>query len=118
VPIVVCLYDTVVVPPVTGSIPDQDDAVIYVLHHGSGNFLDDVIAVNDQGVFYFQPPMQPGVTYYVSAVAGNAVLPGGVDFNDPCLSVTPGTPVRWLHQPSGYLFGTDAICVSDSFLLN
>ncbi len=104
----VCEGDTVTVSSAIGTQLDPDDALIYVLHHGSANFLDNVVTSSSTGIFPFQPPLQTGVVYYISAVAGNSGPPLGVDLSDPCLSVAPGTPVRWTALPSGFLSRTGA----------
>jgi hypothetical protein len=92
---------------------DADDIVQFVLHSAQGNALGTVFAVNNQPVFSLTPPLQTGVTYYVSAVAGNNTG-GGVDLNDPCLHVAPGTPVRWKPLPVAALSGDTTLCAGAS----
>jgi gliding motility-associated-like protein len=58
--------------------------------------------------------MQYGTTYYISAVAGNEDLAGGVDFSDPCLQVAAGTPVTFFEIPTATLSGSDNICDGES----
>jgi hypothetical protein len=40
-----------------------------------------------------------GETYYLSAVIGRKLSDGSLDLNDPCLSISPGTPVKILATP-------------------
>ena len=40
-----------------------------------------------------------GETYYISAVIGRKLSDGSLDLNDPCLSISPGTPVKILPTP-------------------
>ncbi len=90
---------------------DADDNLFYVLHTGSGNILGTIIATNDEPIFDFDPTMMStGVTYYVSAVAGNGFPNGDVDLNDFCLSVAPGTPILFNEPPTVSISGTTTIC--------
>lgn len=112
-PMVACVGDTIKVIATEGASPDPDDSLVYVLHLGSGNFLDSIIKFNDVSEFVFDSLVQTGVQYYISAVMGNG-LSGGVDLDDPCLSVSIGTPVMWSSMPLGTLIGSQNICKFDS----
>jgi gliding motility-associated-like protein len=106
-----CKGDTINILPPAGVVLDPDDSLVYVLHHG---FPDSIILISASNSFVFGPPLQTGITYFVSSVVGNALPGSGVDFTDPCLSVSFGTPVMWIELPAGYLTGPSAICKGDS----
>ncbi len=96
---------------------DANDALVFVLHSGSGNTLGSIFGTNTSPNFGFSPPLIAGQTYYISAVAGNSNGIGGVNLNDPCLSVAQGTPVRWTVLPSGSLLGPAEICAGETAVL-
>ena len=68
------------------------DAFFFVLHDEPGFTLGTIYGISSTPEFSFPVGGVLGKTYYISAVAGNA-LNGFVDKQDPCLSVTPGVPV-------------------------
>jgi len=84
---------------------DADDGLLFVLRNQAGT----VLATSNQPVFPFGAGLQTGVTYYISAVAGNS-LAGQIDPNDPCLHIAPGTPVQWKPLPTATLTGNATIC--------
>lgn len=88
---------------------DPDDGVQFVLHTLPGNTLGNILGFSNQPVFNFAPPLQTGVTYYISAVAGNS-LAGVPDLGDPCLSVAAGSPVYWKPLPSATIAGEQTVC--------
>ncbi|MFN0214683.1 MAG: gliding motility-associated C-terminal domain-containing protein [Saprospiraceae bacterium] len=96
---------------------DGDDVVQFVLHNQAGASLGTVFATNSQPVFSFGPGLQTGVTYYISAIAGNG-SGTGIDPNDPCFNVAPGTPVQWKALPTATLSGDASICNGGSTVLN
>lgn len=114
-PLVACQEDVIQLIPPTGVNLDPDDSLVYVLHLG---FPGNILLVSDSLTFHLIPPLLPGTTYYISSVAGNASSGIGVDLNDPCLSVSFGTPVMWVAEPSGAIAGTTAVCEGDSATLN
>ncbi|HPI05108.1 MAG TPA: proprotein convertase P-domain-containing protein [Saprospiraceae bacterium] len=92
---------------------DADDIVLFILHNQSGSSVGTIYATSDQPTFSFGAGLQTGVTYYISAIAGNGVN-GNIDQNDPCLSVASGTPVQWRPLPNATLFGDATICDGSS----
>ena len=103
---------------------DGDDAVAFILHTAPAddvtptNFLAD----NPTGSFDFDPTtMSYGVTYFVSAVAGNEVPAGSgqVDYeNDPCVQVSLGTPIVFYEIPTGTLSADQVICAGEAATLS
>ncbi len=96
---------------------DGDDAVQFILHDQAGTSQGTVFATNNQPVFSFDPGLQTGVTYYISAIAGNGIG-AGIDPGDPCFNVAQGTPIQWKALPTATLLGNISICKGDSAVLN
>jgi gliding motility-associated-like protein len=89
---------------------DGDDVVDFILHAG-----DNVpILSNTIPSFNYTGLLSYGVTYYISARAGNNNGSGGVDPADPCLSVTPGAPVTFYQVPSATLAGGGDFCEGEA----
>lgn len=105
----VCANQTAVAIWNNDGTPDPDDGVKFVLHDMPGPVLGTVLAVNNAPEFTFTSNLKTGVTYYISAVAGN-LAGGAIDWNDPCLSVSAGTPVQWRALPEASLSGDTTIC--------
>jgi subtilisin-like proprotein convertase family protein len=92
---------------------DGDDVVQFILHDQAGSALGTVYATQIQPTFTFGPGLQTGITYYISAIAGNN-QGGAVNLNDPCLHISPGTPVQWKPIPTATIAGTTTICSGSS----
>ncbi|GIV31327.1 MAG: hypothetical protein KatS3mg029_0678 [Saprospiraceae bacterium] len=112
-----CMGDTLEVSHLGGEVLDGNDVLSFVLHDLYGNSLGNVFAIHSDGRFWLVPPMQPGVTYYVSAVAGNDDGNGLVDLADPCLDVSIGQPVRFNALPGGSIDAPAEICEGQSLEL-
>ena len=95
---------------------DSDDIRQFVLHTNSGATLGNVIAFNNIPSFDFLPPLQTGVTYYISAIVGNN-NGGSVDLMDICTLISPGTPVIWHELPTATISGADNVCPNDEAIL-
>jgi len=117
-PISFCSNEAAVVAASSSPHLDNDDALVYVLHDGNSNSLGTVFSTSQTPSFNLFPPLVIGTTYYVSAVAGNGMGNGGVDFADPCLSVAIGTPIIWTELPSANLIGGGTICLGETVDLN
>ena len=97
---------------------DANDLVQFILHNGAGSVVGNtVFAINSQPTFVFGGNLQFGVTYYISAIAGNNLV-GNVDLNDPCLSVTPGAPVQWKPNPTAAIAGDATLCLGGNTVLS
>ncbi|MBK7410846.1 MAG: hypothetical protein IPJ40_23975 [Saprospirales bacterium] len=55
-----------------------------------------------------------GTTYYISARIGNNDGNGSVDPTDPCLVITPGTPVVFYEIPNALISGTADFCAGET----
>ncbi len=83
-----------------GAFPDGNDKLVFILY--DGDIQHGIIAVNTIPEFSFMPPMQVGVTYYISAMIGDEG-PGGIPLlTDPCLAISAGTPVVFHDFPTAY----------------
>jgi len=72
----------------------------FVLHNSPGiNLGNQILSLDTAGIIKYFPGMLVGETYYISAVIGRKLSDGSLDLNDPCLSVSPGTPVKILPTP-------------------
>ncbi|MAT55275.1 MAG: hypothetical protein CMN32_12410 [Saprospirales bacterium] len=91
---------------------DGNDLLVFVLHDSSGTTLGNILATSSTTAFSWPGGLQAGQTYYVSAVAGNDDGSGGVDLNDPCLSVAQGVAVSF-YLPSVNISPGDTICQGD-----
>ena len=91
---------------------DAGDVLRFVLHDSSGTTLGNILATSASTTFTWPGGLQPGLIYYVSAVAGNDNGSGGIDLNDPCLSVAQGVPVSF-YLPSVNMSPGDTICQGD-----
>lgn len=93
-----CEGDSVASVHLGGENLDGNDVGAYFLHSNSGNSLGTVFGQNSNGIFYFQPGMTYGTTYFVSYVVGND-LNGVPDIADFCLAVANGQPVIFYQNP-------------------
>ncbi|MEZ4931883.1 MAG: choice-of-anchor L domain-containing protein [Saprospiraceae bacterium] len=79
---------------------EPDDVLEFILHTGAANLIVDELSRNDVPTFCFDPmTMQLGITYYISAAAGNNDGNGHVDLNDECTEVSFGTPITFHERP-------------------
>ena len=106
-PVSACADETITATYLGGEVLDGNDVLAFILH--DGNIPGGIIAWNQDPSFQFLPTMLTDVTYFISAVTGDAVA-GLPSLSDPCLAVSPGTPVRFLELPSLSLSNDTAIC--------
>ncbi|MDQ3140883.1 MAG: gliding motility-associated C-terminal domain-containing protein [Bacteroidota bacterium] len=116
-PIILCADGTATAKynPNTG-IKDANDILKYVLYDGissdpkSGNIL----ALNDSGIFLFDPSkMTLGKTYFIAAFLGNFdPVTGNVNLQDRCMQVTPGVQVTWYAYPQAQIGGLNLLTCS------
>ena len=92
---------------------DGNDMVQFILHDQPGSSLGTVYATNTQPTFTFGAGLQTGITYYISAIAGNN-QGGVINLNDPCLDIALGTPIQWKALPTATISGTTTICNGSS----
>lgn len=110
-----CIDELGTVSLTVGDTLDANDILIYALHTGSGASLGTVIATSPTPSFPFDPAtMMTGVTYYISAVAGDDDGNGNVDLTDGCLDVAQGTPIVFNPLPTVAIAGTATLCEGQS----
>jgi hypothetical protein len=117
-PIQGCVGDTVFANFLGFEELEVEDTLLFILHTNSNDTLGTILDVQPQPVFVFQPGvLTVGTTYYISPVAGNNNGMGGVNLNDPCLSVTPGVPIIWREVPTATISGNYDICLGETALI-
>lgn len=82
----------------------------YVLHTNAGGTLGTVLGWSDQPAFALPRNGRTGVRYYISAVAGLPAANNAVDTQDPCLSISPGTPITFIEAPTASLPADLTVC--------
>jgi len=92
-----CLDEAIQAIFLGGANVEPGDTLLYILH--DGNLPGGIIAWSDKPEFSFVPPMQTNTIYFISAVTAVKGTNGLPDFNDPCLSVSEGTPIRFADIP-------------------
>jgi subtilisin-like proprotein convertase family protein len=117
-PAVFCADDPAVAVWNNDGAFDGDDILRYILHTQSGSTPGQILATSNNPSFAFGGGLQVNTTYYISAMVGSALPNGQINLNDDCLSVAPGTPVRWKSLPTATLTGTSTICEGLSAPLN
>ncbi|MBL7798001.1 MAG: hypothetical protein JNJ90_16030 [Saprospiraceae bacterium] len=97
---------------------DADDLLQFILYSDPADPTGSIIATSATPDFSFAAPLQPGVTYYIAAIAGND-LNGSVDLNDPCLDVSDGIEVTWHPLPSvEFSVSEPDVCLGDCQTVN
>ncbi|MBK8429341.1 MAG: proprotein convertase P-domain-containing protein [Lewinellaceae bacterium] len=112
-PLAFCADQPAVAPWNNDANLDADDILLFILHSQSGSIAGNVFATSDQPSFTYGAGLATGVTYYISAIAGNNVS-GAIQLSDPCLSVALGTPVQWRPLPTAAMSGDATICEGSS----
>lgn len=85
----------------SGEQQDGNDTRAYILHDGDASTLGNVIAMNENGAFSFDPAtMNLEQQYWIAVGVGDETGPGMVDLEDECLSVTEGISVSWFAYPN------------------
>ncbi len=89
---------------------DADDILQFVVHTGTNPAVPLARSSTPEFCFSQLTGGQYGVTYYISAIAGNNVG-GNVSVTDPCYSQSVGTPVVWFETPIAFISDTEiSVC--------
>ena len=117
-PLHYCEGDEIIVTHNNDAFLDANDAFVFILHDdespGIGNFLASSITPQ----FSFLPSMQLGVTYYVSAAAGNDIGGNTVDLDDPNTVFSASVPITFHDTPTLTLASNEiGFCLGDSALV-
>ncbi|QQS27569.1 MAG: gliding motility-associated C-terminal domain-containing protein [Sphingobacteriales bacterium] len=116
-PVTLCGSNEVTITNNGDEFLDDFDTFTYILHDNNGNSAGNIFAQNDNGIFTIGPSLQAGVTYYISAIAGNPDGAGGIDLTDICLSVAAGTPVSFTDAPVLNPIPLQTLCVGETLNL-
>ncbi len=108
-PLSLCMEAPFEVPHNGDEVIGATDLLRFILHDNPGTQPGNILAVSDSTWFEFPAGVNPGQTYYLSAMAGAMAGNGQVDLNDPCLSVSPGVPVSF-HYVDLTLPASDTLC--------
>lgn len=93
---------------------DANDVLLFILHDQAGAGLGNIVQTSPDGLFSYPAGIAPLQSYYISAVAGDDDGAGGIDFTDPCLSVSAGIEV--IFHAMDVSFGPGgSICETDCF---
>lgn len=98
-----CFPDHVAVPSWDDdAVLESDDAVKFILHDGSPDEIGDNYQFTNINAWYIEPPafVEIGAVYQIAVIAGNADGVGGVELDDPCLSISGGATVTWNESPT------------------
>ncbi len=113
----VCIGATATAVHNNNFVNDGNDILRFILHTNPAIPVGTILAWNTTPSFTFLPGMQTGVTYYISAVAGNADVNGNVDFADICVKISQGTPVVFFPLPSATLGADGSVCAGSQFII-
>lgn len=112
----VCLPDSARTASAVNTVLAPGEILQYILYQNPATLPAGILAVSNAPVFGFQPNMQVGTTYYISAVAGLPSSAGTVDPLSPCLSVSSPVPVVFHNRPTAILAGDTTVCVNSNAL--
>lgn len=116
-PIEVCVGETATATHNGNFVNDGDDILRFILHTNPALPIGTILGWNTTPSFTFGANMTAGVTYYISAIAGNNDGSGNVDLNDPCRSVSQGTPVTFFQPPTANIGPGDTICAGNQAII-
>lgn len=82
---------------------DGNDTLSFVICTNPADPIGSRVIVSSVPTFPFIAPLVAGTTYFIAPVAGDNDGAGIVDFTKGCRKAAPGTPVRWLPEPTASL---------------
>lgn len=114
----VCQTETAILDYPISTILDENDAIYFLIHDGTADQIGaNIFDVKTEPEFDLTPEMEVDVTYFSAAVVGNS-LDNTIDWDDACLSVTAGVPVKFLSGPTVELTGETSICDGGEAILH
>ncbi len=93
---------------------DADDIIHYFLCSNPNQLPAGLFSEQNSPQFGFQPGMTAETTYYIVIGVGNALPNGTLDFSDPCLSLSTGSPVVFHNAPTATIGGSLLVCPGGS----
>ena len=118
-PIVICDGETVTFTHNGDEVLSAGDVFMFVLHDLPGTTLGSVIDTSSTAEFTFNSEfLSPNTTYYISAVASpDNNMDGYLDWSDPCLVASEGTPVMF-SAPVLQCGGSNTFCFENGVWLD
>lgn len=107
-----CTTDTLFLVPGGDAVLEPGDALVYILYANPADPVGSIILTSSTPRFVFLPgQLSTNTNYYVAAMAGNIIPGGGVNTQDPCLSISswPG-PVQFRNPPTALMTGDESVC--------
>ena len=110
--IIVCEDEAVHFVHQADQVLDGDDLFQYILHSKPLPEIGEILSYSYE-TFFFKPfDALVGETYYISVAAGSHAGGNQIDFQDTCLSVRGGIPVRYDAVSIDVIAATD-VCIND-----
>ncbi|MGB0165701.1 MAG: PKD domain-containing protein, partial [Luteibaculum sp.] len=100
------------------SVHDPNDDFVFIVYSNPNDPIGSILLEKKTTTFPIEAPLVPDVFYYASMVMGNQNGAGGVNYNDPCLDITPPVVIRWNGLPSADYAGSDQrinLCLGSEF---
>lgn len=116
-PAVLCVPAPAPVAYNNDAILGSGDLLQYILFSNPDDPTGSILVRSDTPSIAFDPAlMQPGITYYLAAVAGTG-LNGNVNLAAACLDVSNAAQVTWLPPPAVTILGNQYLCSGDTLAL-
>lgn len=114
----ICEDETAVAQHNTGSLNfDGNDVLGFVVHDAPATTLGNIFLTGSTPDFNYDPVLNFGATYYISAVVADddgSGFPVLDPLLDPCISIAAGQPVVFSQTPVASISGNNTICQGDS----
>ncbi|HRI58972.1 MAG TPA: SprB repeat-containing protein [Saprospiraceae bacterium] len=95
-----CVGETFSINNMGNETLDTNDILIFVAYTGAAPNASTVFVTTTDVNFPYQSSFLANSPFKVAAVAGNDAGGGTVDWNDPCLSVSPPLTVTYMAPPT------------------
>jgi len=106
----VCQAETAILDYPENVVLEDNDALFFLIHDGTADQIGaNIFDIKTVPEFDLTPDMAMDVTYFSAAVAGDE-LDDTIDWEDACLSISAGVPVRFLSGPTVEFTGETTIC--------
>lgn len=79
---------------------EAGDSLVFILYSNPADPLGSMLMILETPLFPFVTGLtQMDVTYYAASLAGPVLPDSTIDLTSPCLSVSPGEPMKWVPKP-------------------
>ncbi|TVR87643.1 MAG: hypothetical protein EA411_07210 [Saprospirales bacterium] len=99
-----------------GTVEEEDFELFYVLHYGSADEIDSILAFSEGASIEWSPDFEIGTTYFITAVI-STVEDGEINFDEDCIDFSDGIPVAWSSGPEIEIGGLSEVCLGDELFL-